>query len=55
MAASARAGEDTAVIPLDGRLPGMPESTRRHLDRPAALGPVLRVPRGTARTDRGSD
>ncbi|MCT9010346.1 hypothetical protein [Streptomyces rhizosphaerihabitans] len=50
MAASTRIGEDTTVIPLNGRLPGTPESTRRHLDWTAALWPVLRVPRGAART-----
>lgn len=38
------------MIPLDGRLPGTPESTHRHPDRTAALWPVLRVPRGAART-----
>ncbi|MGW0964708.1 hypothetical protein [Streptomyces sp. NPDC002516] len=38
------------MIPLDGTLLDSTGSTRRHLNRPTALWPVLRMPRGAART-----
>ncbi|MFF3446678.1 hypothetical protein ACFYXJ_05990 [Streptomyces sp. NPDC002667] len=38
------------MTPVDGTLLDSPGSTRRHLDWPEALWPVLRMPRGAART-----